>query len=454
MIGHGTSSRYSLLLLSIGLLAVLLLLAQPIRHLPEPNQRVMGQFYLSIALVFVLSFLLKGAALPSLNWRFFIQPHTWGDGGRLYALFFLIFAGPALLVVLIGSLAASALPYDATFATHTFQGEPIGALSEKELMNRVLSGDILPPPAQARAIWTIQLINGLVLFGASWFALVFLARLVPFFFWRAETRGLVTLAKAWQFVRWRSALLWGSLLMGGLTGLYISGLSLGYGGPLFAIFIGIWALGYTHAVSPWVEVKICGLKTYAMVQAALQAGADYIGFVFVPSSPRFIDVESAKPLIQIVKANRAKAVGLWQGQEGSLPLKDVLASGIDILQVHGDCAGEIDRPLWYAVGVSTAQDLPAKVGPYDRLLLDAKPPSDAAYAGGHGTAFDWSLLANWQAPQPWMLAGGLTPDNVAEAIRVSGARAVDVSSGVEHRKGEKDADLIRAFIKNAKAASA
>ena len=188
-----------------------------------------------------------------------------------------------------------------------------------------------------------------------------------------------------------------------------------------------------------------------MVQAALDAGADYIGFVFVPKSPRFIEISAAKPLIAQVQATGAKAIGLWQGA-GSLALEHVLSSGIDILQAHGADPGTVDKPVWFASGVSSASDLPAAALPYDRLLLDAKPPKDAAYVGGHGAAFDWTLLRDWQAPQPWMLAGGLHPGNVAEAIGVSGALGVDVSSGVERSRGEKDAGLIRAFIKNAKAA--
>ncbi len=201
------------------------------------------------------------------------------------------------------------------------------------------------------------------------------------------------------------------------------------------------------------EVKICGLTDAAMVQVALEAGADFLGFNFVRKSPRFIEIEAVQPLLALCRAAGVKAVGLWQG-DGSLPLEQVIASGIDILQAHGVHPGPQPLPTWHAMGVSEGADLPAEALPYERLLLDAKPPKDAAYAGGHGASFDWTILRDWQAPQPWMLAGGLTPDNVAEAIRISGAVGVDVSSGVEHTKGEKDADLIRAFIAKAKAANA
>lgn len=201
-----------------------------------------------------------------------------------------------------------------------------------------------------------------------------------------------------------------------------------------------------------IEVKVCGLKTAEMVQVALDAGADFIGFVFVPKSPRFIEIEAAEPLIKQVQSTGAQAVGLWQGA-GSLALDEVLSSGIDILQAHGTDPGAVELPVWFASGVSCAGDLPRAAQPFDRLLFDAKPPKDAAYVGGHGAAFDWTILRDWYAPQPWMLAGGLNPSNVADAIAISGASAVDVSSGVERAKGEKDADLIRAFIRNAKAAS-
>lgn len=200
------------------------------------------------------------------------------------------------------------------------------------------------------------------------------------------------------------------------------------------------------------EVKICGLKSAHMVTAAIEAGADYIGFVFVERSPRFLSLEAAQPLIAQCRAAGVKTVGLWQ-ETGSLPLELILESGIDILQAHGSDPGQIDLPVWYASGVSRAEDLPTDLLPYDRLLFDAKPPKGAAIEGGHGTSFDWQILRDYETKQPWMLAGGLNPDNVAEAIQISGATAVDVSSGVEHTKGEKDAGLIRDFIKAAKQAS-
>ncbi len=198
--------------------------------------------------------------------------------------------------------------------------------------------------------------------------------------------------------------------------------------------------------------KICGLRSPQTVQICIEAGADFVGFVFVKASPRFIDVEIARPMIAQVQAAGVRAVGLWQPQ-GSLPLEEIIGSGIDILQTHGALDKDWGLPVWRALGVSGRQDLPQQVQPCARLLLDAKPPAGSAIAGGNGSAFDWQILQKWAAPQPWVLAGGLTPANVARAIKVSGAQAVDVSSGVERRKGKKDADLIRAFIHHAKAAT-
>ena len=198
------------------------------------------------------------------------------------------------------------------------------------------------------------------------------------------------------------------------------------------------------------DVKICGLTQAVTVQAAIDAGADFLGFNFVRTSPRFITIESVQPLLGLCREAGVKTVGLWQG-EGALPLDAVVTSGVDILQAHGVHLDPQAIPIWHALGVREAADLPKEPLPYERLLLDAKPPKNAAYAGGHGTRFNWAILTDWIPPQPCMLAGGLTPDTVAEAIIISGAAGVDVSSGVERTTGEKDANLIRAFIKNAKA---
>ena len=132
---------------------------------------------------------------------------------------------------------------------------------------------------------------------------------------------------------------------------------------------------------------------------------------------------------------------------------------LDILQIYGvqdDLPAIRTRfglPVWRAVGITTAADLPIAPQAADRLLLEAKPPAGATRPGGNATTFDWSLLQGWSAPTPWILAGGLTPNNVATAIHETGANAVDVSSGVESSKGVKDTNLIRAFITAAKTAA-
>jgi phosphoribosylanthranilate isomerase len=143
------------------------------------------------------------------------------------------------------------------------------------------------------------------------------------------------------------------------------------------------------------------------------------------------------------------------------PTEDLIASvldavRLDILQVYGRAgsAGALKArfglPVWRPVGVATRADLPASAGPADALLIEAKPPAEATRPGGNAVSFDWPMMRGWQAPAPWVLAGGLTPDNVADAIEMTGASAVDVSSGVERSKGVKDGTLIRAFIHAAK----
>ena len=204
------------------------------------------------------------------------------------------------------------------------------------------------------------------------------------------------------------------------------------------------------------QVKICGLTRPEHVAAAVEAGAAFVGFVFFPKSPRNLTPEAAAALAQDVPPGVAR-VGLFVNPDDAL-LDAVLAVvPLDILQLHGsespDRVAEIKArtglPVMKAVGVAGPADLEA-LWDYglvaDMLLVDAKAPKDAALPGGNGLAFDWRLLVGRKFLTPWMLAGGLTPDNVAEALRLTGARIVDVSSGVETAPGEKDADLIRAFV--------
>lgn len=205
------------------------------------------------------------------------------------------------------------------------------------------------------------------------------------------------------------------------------------------------------------SVKICGLSVEDHVRVAAEAGARYVGFVFFPKSPRHVEIARAAALAAQVPAGVAKVALTVNATDAELDR--ILAEvPLDMLQLHGKEAPErvvevkerYGLPVMKAIGVADAEDLD-QIDVYsdvvDQLLIDAKPPKNADLPGGNGLAFDWRLLAGrkyWR--KPWMLAGGLTPDNVAEAIRMTGARQVDVSSGVESAPGEKDPDLIRAFL--------
>jgi len=211
-----------------------------------------------------------------------------------------------------------------------------------------------------------------------------------------------------------------------------------------------------------IRVKICGLREAAHVAAAVEAGAAYLGFVFFPKSPRHLDVAAARALAAEVPAGVAKVALVVNADDATLD-RITGEMPLDMLQLHGgespervaEIKARYGLPVMKAVGVADPADL-AQIDRYsvlaDQLLIDAKPPNGAELPGGNGLAFDWRLLAGrkyWT--RPWMLAGGLTPDNVADAIRLTGARQVDVSSGVETAPGVKDTGLIRAFIAAARA---
>jgi phosphoribosylanthranilate isomerase len=205
-----------------------------------------------------------------------------------------------------------------------------------------------------------------------------------------------------------------------------------------------------------IRVKICGLREADHVEAAVRAGAAYVGFVFFPRSPRHLAAPDAARLAAGVPPGVAKVA--LTVDAGDAALDALLAEvPIDILQLHGHESPErvaevrerFRLPVMKAVGVAGEEDLPA-LDDYgrvaDQLLIDAKPPKDAGLPGGNGLAFDWRLVAGRRWPVPWMLAGGLTPENVDEAIRRTGARQVDVSSGVECAQGVKDETRIAAFL--------
>lgn len=204
------------------------------------------------------------------------------------------------------------------------------------------------------------------------------------------------------------------------------------------------------------RVKICGINSPAALDAAADAGADWIGYVFFPPSPRAVTPAQAAAL----DAHRRgpARVGLFVDPSDDDVALALAALPLDVLQVHagaGRAAAlrtRFDVPVWHVIGVGTAADLPTSASGVDGLLLDAKAPPGATRPGGNALSFDWSILRGWGAPLPWLLAGGLTPGNVAEAVRVSEAPAVDVSSGVESARGVKNTALIRAFVQAARSA--
>ena len=243
------------------------------------------------------------------------------------------------------------------------------------------------------------------------------------------------------------------------------------------------------------QVKICGLRTREAVEAAVLAGADYIGLVFFTKSPRNVDVDTARDLAQTARELRkpiaASGNGSQMATEKAAPslklphpavvallvdpddeLLDQVATNVlpDVIQLHGSESPErvaeirkrYDIPVMKAIGVRETGDAAVADRYYDPgniadlILFDAKPPRDAGSAklpGGNGLTFDWHILDDVRDCLPFALAGGLRPENVAEAIRLTGAPIVDVSSGVERAPGEKDPELIRLFLNAAKKAN-
>jgi phosphoribosylanthranilate isomerase len=210
-----------------------------------------------------------------------------------------------------------------------------------------------------------------------------------------------------------------------------------------------------------IKVKICGLTRPGDVTAAVTAGAAYLGFVFFEKSPRHLERARAAALAEAVPAGLCKVALTVDADDAALEAL-LSAVPVDMLQLHGSespdrvaaVRARFGLPVMKAVGVADADDLPAlqafgRVA--DQLLVDAKPPRGADLPGGNGIAFDWRLIAGRRWPCPWMLAGGLTAGNVAEAVRLTGARQVDVSSGVESAPGVKDARRIADFIAAARA---
>lgn len=207
---------------------------------------------------------------------------------------------------------------------------------------------------------------------------------------------------------------------------------------------------------PEIRVKICGLRTPADVEAVARAGAAYAGFVFFSKSPRNLTLAEARAAALAAPPGLAKVALTVDADDATLDAL-VEAVPLDMLQLHGhetpervaEVRARYRLPVMKALGVADEGDLPAILDystVADQLLIDAKPPRGAELPGGNGLSFDWRLIARRRWLRPWMLAGGLTAANVAEAIRLTGARQVDVSSGVESVVGVKDHDKIAAFV--------
>ncbi|MCV6594995.1 MAG: phosphoribosylanthranilate isomerase [Silicimonas sp.] len=205
-----------------------------------------------------------------------------------------------------------------------------------------------------------------------------------------------------------------------------------------------------------IRVKVCGLTSPETIAAAAQAGVAYIGLNFFAKSPRSVTAEQARDLAVETPVGVAK-VGLVVDMDDAALGAILDLVPLDMVQLHGgetpervaEIREKFGLPVMKAIGIAGAEDL-AKIDLYapvaDQLLIDAKPPKDGPLPGGNGISFDWRLIANRRWTRPWMLAGGLTPDNVAEAVALTGAKQVDVASGVESAPGVKDAGLIRAFM--------
>ncbi|MBC8013112.1 MAG: phosphoribosylanthranilate isomerase [Methyloceanibacter sp.] len=210
-----------------------------------------------------------------------------------------------------------------------------------------------------------------------------------------------------------------------------------------------------------VKVKICGVRTPAIVETTAEEGADFIGLVLFPKSPRYVELEEARVLVAIARGKIGTVAVLVDPDDA---LIDAVVERVrpDLLQLHGSETPErvaairtrTGLPVMKAVSVANAGDVAnaaAYAGRADYILFDAKPTQAANLPGGNGVPFDWLALKALTAP--FALSGGLNPDTVGEAIRVTGASLVDVSSGVERAPGEKDAELVRRFIRAAKSAA-
>ena len=210
-----------------------------------------------------------------------------------------------------------------------------------------------------------------------------------------------------------------------------------------------------------VSVKICGLATVDDVRACAEGGANYMGLVFFAKSPRNINIPAARELALAAPMGLAKVALVVNPSDAELDAITGMVP-LDMLQLHGretpervaEVKARYGLPVMKAVGIADGDDLPkleSYFGVADQILVDAKPPKGGELPGGNGLSFDWRLIAGRRWPCPWMLAGGLTPENVAEAVKMTGAKQVDVSSGVEDAPGQKNAKLIQKFVQGSRA---
>lgn len=206
-----------------------------------------------------------------------------------------------------------------------------------------------------------------------------------------------------------------------------------------------------------VQAKICGISTPETLDAALAGGASHIGFVFFSKSPRHVSLDQAAALVERM-AGRALSVALFVDPDADFVAQIMKRGAFDVAQFHGEespafvaqSARQLGVEVWKAVPVRTRADLDLAAsyqGAATRILYDAKPPKAMDLPGGTGLRFDWALLDGFSHPLPWILAGGLDPENVSDAVSRTSARFVDVSSGVESAPGIKDVDKISTFLK-------
>lgn len=203
------------------------------------------------------------------------------------------------------------------------------------------------------------------------------------------------------------------------------------------------------------QVKICGLKRPGEMRLCAALNVEWVGFVFYPPSPRFITPEQALRLHEAApdaQSGGPKRVGLFVKPDIESIETVLRIIPLDVLQLYGPTEqlvafkNHFNLPVWQAIGIKSASDLPTEKNTLDGYIIEAPADSDNPQPGGLGKCFDWKLTQNWPAPAPWLLAGGLTPENVSSALSISGAPAVDVSSGVEESRGVKSLKKIEKFV--------